>query len=293
MIDYPIVDSHVHLCDPKRFSYAWMKNAPQLSRLVLPEHLTEAAKPVEVDQFVFVEVDVDMPQHLDEAKWVASLAKKDPRLKGMVAALPLEKGVKVAPDLEKLRKYPILRAVRRLIQNQPDPDFCIKDDFLAGLKLLAAHDLAFDICVFHHHLPNVIKMVRSRPDVRFVLDHIGKPAIKAGELDPWRQHLKELAEHSNVWCKISGVSTEADHKNWTRDQLKPYIAHAIDCFGFDRVMYGGDWHVLELAGTIPDWVDIVDWVTEGASREEKRKLFRDNAIAFYRLDKGDQPASLT
>ena len=88
----------------------------------------------------------------------------------------------------------------------------------------------------------------------------------------------------NVHCKISGVTTEADHKNWTREQLKPYIAHTIETFGFDRIMYGGDWHVSELAGTYPQWVEIVDWVIEGASAEEKRKLFRDNAISFYRLD---------
>ena len=117
-----------------------------------------------------------------------------------------------------------------------------------------------------------------------MLDHIGKPGIKAGIFDPWRQNLKELAALPNVHCKISGVTTEADHKNWTREQLKPYILHTLETFGIDRCMYGGDWHVSELAGTYPQWVDVVDWVTEGASPEEKRKLFRDNAISFYRLD---------
>ena len=120
-------------------------------------------------------------------------------------------------------------------------------------------------------------------EVRFVLDHIGKPGIKAGISDPWRQHMKELAGFPNVTCKISGVSTEADHKNWTPEQLKPYIAHAIDAFGFERCMYGGDWHVLELAGTYPQWVEVVDWVIEGASADEKRKLYRDTAIRVYRL----------
>ena len=112
-----------------------------------------------------------------------------------------------------------------------------------------------------------------------MLDHIGKPAIKAGRCDPWRQHMKELAALPNVFCKISGVATEADHRNWTREQLKPYIAHAIECFGFDRI------HVRRRLArarsspcTYPEWVDIVDWVIEGASAEEKRKLFRDNAI---------------
>lgn len=285
MVDYPIVDSHVHLLDPHRFGYAWTKRAPSLNRQVLPGDLTGAAAPVEIDRLVFVEVDVDYPRHLDEAAWVAGLARADPRLKGMVAALPLEQGKAVEPELERLLEHKILRAVRRLIQNQADPDFCIRPDFIAGLKLLAPHDLAFDICVFHHHLPNVIAMVRQCPEVRFVLDHIGKPGIKAGLLDPWRQHLKELAALPNVECKISGVTTEADHKNWTREQLKPYIAHTIDTFGFDRTMYGGDWHVSELAGTYPGWVDILEWVVAGATAAEKRKLFRDNAIRFYRLDR--------
>jgi L-fuconolactonase len=283
--DFPIVDSHVHLCDPSRFGYDWTKNAPSLERLVLPADFTKAAGQVEVDRFVFVEVDVNFPQHLEEAEWVQGLALADKRLAGMVAALPLERGKAIESELDRLRQHKILRAVRRLIQNQADPDFCIRPDFIDGLRLLARHDLAFDICILHHQMPNVIKMVRQCPEVRFVLDHIGKPGIKAGIFDPWRQHLKELASLPNVHCKISGVTTEADHKNWTREQLKPYIAYTIDTFGFDRVMYGGDWHVLELAGTYPDWVDIVDWVVEGATAEEKRKLFRDNAIRFYRLDR--------
>jgi L-fuconolactonase len=232
---------------------------------------------------VFVEVDVDFPLHLKEAAWVANLAKSDPRLTGMVAALPLEKGRAIEPELEELRKHKLLRAVRRLIQTQPDPDFCIRPEFIEGLKLLAPHDIAFDICIFHHQMPNVIKMVRQCPEVRFVLDHIGKPGIKEGIFDPWRQNLKELAAMPNVHCKISGVTTEADHKNWTREQLKPYILHTLETFGIDRCMYGGDWHVSELAGTYPQWVDVVDWVTEGANPEEKRKLFHDNAINFYRL----------
>jgi len=282
--DFPIVDSHVHLADPSRFGYAWTRNAPSLNRRVLPADFIKAANGVKIDRFVFVEVDVDLPQHLAEAEWIAGLAQNDKGLAGMVAALPLERGKAIAAELDRLRQNKILRAVRRLIQNQADPGFCIRPEFIDGLRLLAQHDIAFDICVLHHQMPNVIKMVSQCPDVRFVLDHIGKPGIKAGIFDPWRQQLKELAAFPNVHCKISGVSTEADHRNWTREQLKPYIAHAFDTFGFDRIMFGGDWHVLELAGTYPDWVDIVDWVVEGASADEKRKLFRDNAIRFYRLD---------
>ncbi len=283
MPDFPIVDSHVHLLDPGRFGYAWTTGAPSLKAKKLTADLDAAAKPVRIEQIVFVEVDVDHPQHLAEAEWVMEIAKADPRVTGMVAALPLEQGKAIEKELDELRKHKILRGIRRLIQNQKDPDFCIRPDFIAGLKLLAPHDLAFDICVFHHHLPNVIKMVEACPEVRFVLDHIGKPAIKEGLLDPWRENMKEFAAHENVYCKISGVANEANHKSWTREELKPYIAHAIECFGFDRAFYGGDWHVMELAIRYPEWVAIVDWVTEGASAEEKRKLFHDNAVRFYRL----------
>jgi L-fuconolactonase len=283
MPDFPIIDAHVHLTDVKNLGYGWTKNAPSLNRSVRPADLFKAAAPVRIEKFVFVEVDVDMPQHVAEAEWIDGIAKSEPKLAGMVAALPLEQGKAVAADLEKIAKLKVARGIRRLIQNQADPDFCIQPKFIEGLKLLPKHDLVFDICIFHHHLPNAIKMVRQCPEVRFVLDHIAKPAIKAGISDPWRQHMKELAALPNVTCKISGVSTEADHRNWTREQLKPYIAHSIDTFGFERCMYGGDWHVLELAGTYPQWVEIVDWVVDSATLPEKRKLFRDNAIDVYRL----------
>ena len=283
MPDFPIIDSHVHLADPTRFGYAWTKHAPSLNRRVLADDLMKAAAPVKIEKLVFVEVDVDLPQHLDEAKWIDGMAAADKRIAGMVAALPLERGKAIEGELDQLRKNKVLRGIRRLIQNQADPDFCIQPKFIEGLKLLARHDLVFDICIFHHHLPNAIKMVRQCPDVRFVLDHIGKPGIKAGLTEPWRQHMKELAALPNVVCKISGVSTEADHKSWTREQLKPYIAHAIDSFGFDRSMYGGDWHVMELAGTYPQWIEVVDWVVEGASTDETRQLYRDTAIKTYRL----------
>ena len=113
--------------------------------------------------------------------------------------------------------------------------------------------------------------------------HIGKPGIKGNIRDPWWRQMNELAGLPNVLCKISGVVTEADHARWTEAEVAPYIAHAIDCFGFDRVVYGGDWPVSELASTYRRWVDLVDSVVAGASETERRKLYRDNAIAFYRL----------
>jgi L-fuconolactonase len=283
MIDFPLIDSHVHLLDTKRFGYSWAKGAPKLQRDWTPDDLANCAKPYTIEGFVFVEVDVDMPQYLDEADWVQSIADRDKRLKGCVAALPLERGPTLEPEIARIAKLPVMRGVRRLIQNQPDPEFVLKPDFLAVLKLLPKYQLSFDICIFHHQLPNTLEMVRRCPEVSFILDHIAKPGIKAGLTDPWRQHIRELAALPNVVCKLSGVTTEADHAKWTREQLRPYIDHVISCFGFDRILYGGDWPVSELAGEYTDWIEVLDWATEGCSATEKRKLFRDNAIRAYRL----------
>ena len=286
--DFPIIDSHIHLADPGRLSYPWMAEVPALNRVVLPADLKRAAAPVVVEGLVFVEVDAAAGVEVAEAEWVDSLAARqpagEPRISAVVASLPLERGAgAIRADLERLRKLTSFRGIRRLIQHQPDPEFCTRPDFIAGLKLLGRNDVPFDICILHHQLPAAIRMVEACPDVRFVLDHIAKPAIRDGLMEPWRAQMSALAHHENVWCKISGVATEADHRKWTAHELRPYIAHAIDAFGFNRVMFGGDWHVAELAIRYPRWVEIVDWVAEGASADEKRKLYRDNVTSFYRL----------
>ena len=283
MIDFPIIDSHIHLFNHQRFTYSWAKGAPTFTRDWTPDDLAACAKPYVVEGFVFAEVDVDPPQHLDEADWVDSLAITDKRVMGCVASLPLERGKAIEPEMARIAKLPVMRGVRRLIQTQPDPEFMLKPDFLDGLKLLPSYNLSFDICILHHQLPNTIEMVRRCPDVSFVLDHIAKPGIKAGLIDPWRQHLRELAAFPNVVCKLSGVTTEADHAAWTREQLRPYVEHVIACFGPDRILYGGDWPVSELAGPFTKWIDVLDWVTAAMSSADKRKLFRANAIKTYRL----------
>ena len=218
-----------------------------------------------------------------EAEWVSGLFESVPQLRGIVASVALEEGARVEGALAELAAMEHVKAVRRLIEFEPDVDFCLQPGFVEGVKLLAKYDLSFDICVKHFQLANAVELVRCCPDVRFVLDHIGKPPIRAGQFDPWRDDLRALAALPNVCCKISGVVTEADHDNWTRKQLRPYLDHAIDAFGIDRVIFGSDWPVSELTHRYEEWVDIVDWAMSGSSESEMRKLFRDNAIAFYRL----------
>jgi L-fuconolactonase len=284
MIGFPMIDSHVHLLDQKRFGYAWSNGEPSLKRDWTPDDLVRSAKPYEAEGFVFVEVDVGMPQYLDEADWVDSLSQRDRRVLGAVVCLPLERGEAIEPEIERVARLPVVRGVRRLIQNQSDPDYVLKPDFLAALRLLPRYRLSFDICIFHTQMPNTLTMMRACPEVAFVLDHIAKPAIKAGLLDPWRPHIREMAALPNVVCKLSGVTTEADHRAWTRDELRPYIDHVIECFGPDRILYGGDWPVSELAGSYLQWLATLEWATAGFSPADQRKLFRDNAVKAYRLE---------
>jgi L-fuconolactonase len=283
MIDFPIIDAHIHLLDQKRFGYAWASGAPALKRDWTPDDLARSAKPYEIEGLVFVEVDVDEPQYLDEASWVNELSQRDRRVLGAVVCLPLERGPAIEPEMARVAKLNVVRGVRRLIQNQPDPDFVLKPGFLEALRLLPKHNLVFDVCIFHSQAPNTLKMMRACPEVAFVLDHIGKPGVKAGLRDPWREHIRAMATLPNVVCKLSGVTTEADHMAWTRDQLRPYIDHVIECFGPDRILYGGDWPVSELAGSYLQWLATLDLATAGLSKADKRKLFRDNAVATYRL----------
>lgn len=284
MPDFPIVDSHVHLYDPGRLRFGWMDERPSLKRPHGLADLDAARGSVEIEKIVFVEVAADPGQHVEEAAGVQALADGDPRLAGMVAQLPLERGPDaVAADLEALTRHRTLRGIRRLIQGAVDPSFCLEPLFLDAVRLLGRRGLVFDICIKHWAMVFAIELARRCPDVSFVLDHIGKPGIRLGLREPWWAQMRELARLPNVACKVSGVITEADHDRWSRDDVTPYVAHAVDCFGFERCMFGSDWPVSSLTHGYLEWVEIVDAVVAGATLEERRQLFRDTAIRVYRL----------
>ena len=283
MPNFPIVDSHVHLYDVKRLNYSWLAGVPKINRTYLLEDFDKARAKVNVDKLVFAEVAVDLGLHIEEARFVQEIADKDARLCGIVAHVPLEKGPEVEHDIILLKKIRNVRGIRRLIETEHNPAFCIEPPFLEALRLLPKHDLTFDICVKHTAMAYAIELVKRCPEVSFVLDHIGKPDIKNSLHEPWRSLIKELARMPNVVCKISGAVTEADHQLWTAEQVKPYVAYAIESFGFDRVMYGSDWTVSELTHKYPVWVDILDDVVKGSSEDDLRKLYRETAIRTYRL----------
>ena len=282
MPDFPIIDTHVHLTNQDRISYSWMSAAPSLDGSHGLKDYEAARGSVDVTAMVFVEVGCDTGDRLSEVEWITELAATEPRLQGIVAQVLPEGGTAIGPELEVLARNPLVKGIRRVIQEE-DLDFCLQPSFLDGLRLLPQHALSFDICISHRHLANVVKMVEACPDVQFVLDHIGKPPIKDQLFEPWKTEIKTLANFPNVSCKISGLSTEADLQNWKRDDLRPYITHIIDCFSFDRVMFGSDWFVSTLASTYGRWVEALDWSVAGCTDTELRQLYVDNARTFYRL----------
>lgn len=280
---FPIVDAHVHLYDVEALSYGWLASVPKINRSHAMPEFDEARGSVAVEKLVFVEVAVDPGLHLKEAAFVQGLADRDPRIGGIVAHAPVEKGDAVEDDIAALKANRSLVGIRRLIQSEPDPSVCITPDFLAGVRRLARHGLTFDICIKSWQMAYALELVRRCPDVSFVLDHIGKPDIRNGLTEPWRSQIRELARLPNVVCKVSGVITEADHASWTPAVVAPYVSHVVESFGFGRVMFGSDWTVSELTHRYPDWVAILDGIVGQASETEQRGFWKETAIRTYGL----------
>lgn len=283
MLDFAIIDSHVHLLDHQRFGYSWAKGMPALARDWRLDDLLRSVKPYQIDGVVFVEVDVDAGGHLDEAEWIDGIAARDGRLKGAVVHLPMEQGVALEPQMARVAAMKTTRGVRRVVQDEADPQFLLRPGFVEALRLLPKYGLSFDICIYHSQMAAALEVVRLCPEVSFVLDHIGKPSIKEGLDEPWRTQIAEMARLPNVVCKLSGLIVEAEHDAWKPAQLRPYIDRVIESFGPDRILYGGNWPVEKLAGDYLQWLTTLEAETAHFSVEERRKLFRDNAKRVYRV----------
>ncbi|HEY8599915.1 MAG TPA: amidohydrolase family protein [Thermomicrobiales bacterium] len=284
MPDFPIVDSHLHLWDPQRFRMRWVDGNAVLDQPYGLADYREHTAGVAIEAMVYLQVEVEPAYALLEARWAAERAAEDPRLQALVPWAPLEYGEQARAFLDALvATSPLVKGVRRLIQGEPDPEFCVQPRFVRGVQLLAEYGLSCDLCITHEQLPGTIQLVRQCPEVSFVLDHIGKPDIKGRVLDPWRERIAELAASPNVLCKISGLVTEADHQHWTPADLLPYVDHIVKSFGENRIMFGGDWPVAFQASTYPRWVETVDALTMNLSPEGKHKLWAENARRFYRL----------
>jgi L-fuconolactonase len=276
-----IVDSHVHLWDPARLEYPWLAGIPMLNCAFPPAEFAAASATSEVTKLIFIECGCRAEQNLAEVDWVSGLAKAEPRLKGIVAHASLEKGRAVHAELAALASRPLVKGVRRSLQGEQDPNFCLRPEFVAGVKLLAEFDFTFDACIRHDQLRGVAELARRVPQVTFVLDHFGKPDVRGGKTEPWATELKGLAVLPNVVCKISGLTTEADWQNWQPAGLQFYFERALECFGFDRVMFGSDWPVAILATTYRRWVEVVQEAILAMDGLDLVKLFQANAERIY------------
>jgi L-fuconolactonase len=273
------IDSHMHFWDRDLMPYGWLHEVPSIWDRHVPQTLHAEAGGDLPEKIVFVECGAPW---LDELKWVERLAAGEPRIRGIVAKMTVNAGVQTAADIAEVRNHPLVRGVRHHFEHD-GVDYCARPEFIAGVRRLAAAGLSFDICCKHPQLPAVIELVRSCPDTRFILDHAGKPGIRTGVLDPWREHIRALASMPNVACKLSGLVTEADTRRWGTGDLNPYVSHLLDTFGPPRLLFGGDWPVAKLASGYLRWLDTVREMLAHLSKAEQAAIFRENAARVYRI----------
>jgi L-fuconolactonase len=284
MPSFPIVDAHVHLWDPQIFRIPWLAGDLILDQRYGVDTFNQHSQPQAVEAFVYVEVNVDPTYALLEARHVAAIAANEPRLQAIVAWAPLFHGRHVRLYLDALVAIsPLIRGVRQVTQGEADPHYVAQPAFVEAVQLLPRYGLTCDICIKHPQLAAVIELVQRCPETTFMLDHIAKPDIAAGQLDPWRAEIRQLAALPNVFCKISGMVTEADLRRWQPSDLAPYVDHIINSFGEDRIAFGGDWPVVLLASSYQRWIETLEQLTLGLSHAAKQKLWRENARRFYRL----------
>jgi L-fuconolactonase len=281
MPDERIVDSHVHFFDPALMTYDWLDGVPAIKRRSLPGDVDTGGH--RVDGFVAVENDAATDEAVVEARWLAGLALEDPRLVGIVGHVDLEDADACRATLDAFSGIGAVIGVRRLLQDAPD-GFADSVAFRTGLAALAEHRLSFDTCVRYWQLGDVDRLAADLPAVTFVLDHVGKPDVRAGLMEPWRSDIARLAKRPNVFCKLSGLTTQADHESWTEEQIRPYLLHAIDAFGPSRCMYGSDWPVVTLASTYARWLELVLDVVSDLTTADRHCVMSATAATAYGLD---------
>jgi predicted TIM-barrel fold metal-dependent hydrolase len=277
-----IVDTHQHLIYPERFGYSWCQGIPAFNgKPFRLEEYRAAAHGTGITETLFMEVDVDEPHIKAETDFLLQLATQPVSgIVGVLAACRPE-SEDFPAQLESIL-HPRLKGLRRVLHTQPD-ELSQMPLFAQNLARLAQHRLTFDLCLLPRQMPLSAKLVRQLPDVQFVLDHCGIPNIKGGGLDPWRQHIYELAQFPNLACKISGVAVYCDPQHVNAAAIRPFVEHCIECFGWDRVLFGGDWPVCNLTSSLSRWVAIAKEIVQAESPERQAKFFAGNAERIYRL----------
>jgi L-fuconolactonase len=275
----PRIDTHHHLWNYSREQYPWItESMPALQRDFTVDDLRGVLEQSRLDGAIAVQA----RQTLAETQWLLELAARHPFIYGVVGWVRLAER-DVREDLEAFAGHPKLVAVRHVLHDEADDDYVLREDFNRGIALLKEYDLVYDILIFERHLPQTLRFVDRHPEQRFVVDHIAKPRIKDGLMSPWRENIFELTKRENVYCKLSGMVTEANWSRWTEAELQPYFEVVLSAFGPRRVMFGSDWPVIILASEYGRWVATVQNFIGKLSSSEQARIFGGTATEVYGL----------
>jgi L-fuconolactonase len=273
------VDSHQHFWQYNPNQHVWMTDdMAELRRDFLPHDLSPLLKSVEFDGTIAVQA----RQTLEETDWLLALADRYDFIRGVVGWVDL-RADDVGDQLQRYVGHPKFKGVRHIVHDEPDIEFLLLPEFRRGIRALSQFGLTYDLLLRPVHLAVALKLVREFPQQPFVVDHIAKPLIKSGTISPWREDLKALARCKNVYCKLSGMVTEADWRRWKPDDFTPYLDIVLDAYGADRVMIGSDWPVCTLSGDYRPVMDIVVDYVRQFSPGERDEILGTNCIRFYRL----------
>jgi L-fuconolactonase len=273
------VDTHQHFWRYNENDYPWMSaEIGALRRDFVPSDLQPLLQESAIDATVAVQA----RQSLRETEWLLELSRKHDFIKGVIGWVDL-RSPHVAAQLERFAPHEKLRGVRHVIHDEPDDEFMLRRDFLTGISLLADFHLTYDLLLFPRHLTFAGELVRLYPAQSFVLDHIAKPSIRTREIQPWLADLQKLAACPNVFCKVSGMVTEANWNGWQAEDFDIYMDAVFRAFGSQRIMIGSDWPVCTLAGSYTRIMDIPKNYVARLSVDEQNAVWCRNPKAFYGL----------
>ena len=275
-----MIDAHHHLWRYTPEEYGWMSLDMQpLRRNFLPSDLRAVLRVAGIAGAIAVQA----RQTAEETEWLLDLANTSSEMLGVVGWAPLATS-DLLPTLARWRDRPKLKGLRHVIQDEPDDRYILSPEFNRGIAQLLDTGLVYDILIHARHLPHTTEFVQRHPQQVFVLDHLAKPLVREQQLEPWREGLLRLAEHGNVFCKLSGLVTEADWSSWSPHQIEPYLDIALEAFGAERLLAGSDWPVCLLASSHARWWSLLEHWARRLRPEQREQVMGENARRIYRLD---------
>jgi L-fuconolactonase len=273
------IDAHHHLWRYTPEEYPWIdEDMAVLRRDFLPRDLIEAIASADIDGTIAVQA----RQTLEETRWLLDQADHCQAIRGVVGWAPIA-GEDFPGCMEEFDGREKLKGLRHVIQGEKDDHYILREDFNSGIRTMLGSGLVYEILIYERHLPQTIDFVDEHPEQVFVLDHVAKPLIAGGVLEPWATRMRELGQRENVWCKVSGMVTEADSKIWTPETLKPYLDVAVEAFGPERLMAGSDWPVCLVASGYAQWWNVLRDYFAPFSKAERAAVFGGTAIDIYAL----------